>query len=109
MFAFVFPIGLVSFLYWICSETSKATAFDFYDGIYVFWIQVFVPCLLHLVIVTLHSSIPLHGWIPYSYKEMPILVLSSNDLGIILSFSTMVVDPPVTTLLVAHLFYHVDE
>jgi hypothetical protein len=23
----------------ICSETSRATAFDFYDGVLVFWIK----------------------------------------------------------------------
>ena len=30
--------GLVSFLH-SCSKTSRATAFDFYDGFFVFWIK----------------------------------------------------------------------
>jgi hypothetical protein len=38
--AYVLPVGLVTFIL-IGSETSRATAFDYYDGVFVFvfWIK----------------------------------------------------------------------
>jgi hypothetical protein len=53
LFASIHPVGLVSFLH-SCNETSRATAFDFYDGIFVFWIKRFflveVFCFITLYI-----------------------------------------------------------
>jgi hypothetical protein len=40
---------------------------------------------LLLFIVTTHFPIPLHDWISYFYKDIPILVLLSLDVGITLS------------------------
>jgi hypothetical protein len=65
MFAFVLPVGLVSFLhpFFICSETSKAIAFDLYNGVIIILIGHFVGCKLFVSFhsFTPHFSIPLHG------------------------------------------------
>jgi hypothetical protein len=90
MFAFVLLVGLVSFFHWICSETSRATAFDFYDGVSVLWIKLFFRCKSFASFhcnnaLSFISMIVLHGWILYSCKDIPILVLLSHDVSITLS------------------------
>jgi hypothetical protein len=65
MFAFVLPAGLLPFVFpfMICSETSRATAFDFYDGVSVIWTKHFLGCncfvSFHCFIP--HYPQPLHG------------------------------------------------
>jgi hypothetical protein len=46
MFAFALSAGLllVVFPFMICSETSRATAFDFYDGVSIIWTKHFLRC-----------------------------------------------------------------
>jgi hypothetical protein len=46
MFAFALPAGLlpVVFPFMICNETSRATAFDLYDGVSVIWTKHFLGC-----------------------------------------------------------------
>jgi hypothetical protein len=46
MFAFAFPAELLPlvFPFMFCSETSRATAFDFYDGVSVVWTKHFLGC-----------------------------------------------------------------
>jgi hypothetical protein len=46
MFAFALPVRLlpVVFPFMICSETSRATAIDLYDGISVIWTKHFLGC-----------------------------------------------------------------
>jgi hypothetical protein len=57
MFAFALPVGLLRFVFpfMFCSETSRATAFDFYDGVSVIWTKHFLGCnssaVLHRIIL----------------------------------------------------------
>jgi hypothetical protein len=46
MFAFALPAGLLPFVFpfMFCSETSRATAFDFYDGVSIIWTKHFLGC-----------------------------------------------------------------
>jgi hypothetical protein len=65
MFSFVFPTGLMSFLFpfMICSETSRAIAFDLYDGVSVIWTKHFLGCnsFASFHCFTPHYPKPLHG------------------------------------------------
>jgi hypothetical protein len=53
---FVFP-------FMFCSETSRATAFDFYDGVSVIWTKYFLGCnsSASFHCFTPHYPKPLHG------------------------------------------------
>jgi hypothetical protein len=85
MFAFALPTGLLSFLFpfMIYSEISRATAFDLYDGVSIIWIKHFLGCQsfdsFHYF--TPHFPKPLHGL--NSWKNMPFLILLSDDVSII--------------------------
>jgi hypothetical protein len=88
MVAFVLPKGLLSLflLFMICSETPRATAFDLYDGVSIIWIKHFCGCksFASFHCFTPHFPKPLHGY--NSWKNMQVLVLLSDDVGIILSY-----------------------
>jgi hypothetical protein len=63
MFAFVLPTGLLLFVFpfMFCSETSRATAFEFYDGVSVIWTKHFLGC---------NSSASYHCFIPQYPKPL---------------------------------------
>jgi hypothetical protein len=65
MFAFALPTGLLPFVFlaMFCSETSRATAFDFYDGVLVIWSMHFLGCnsSASFHCFTPHYPKPLHG------------------------------------------------
>jgi hypothetical protein len=65
MFAFALPAGLLSlvFPFMYCSETSRATAFDFYDGVSIVWTKHFLECnsTASFHSFTPHYPKPLHG------------------------------------------------
>jgi hypothetical protein len=88
MFTFALPAGLLPFVFpfMICSETPKATTFELYDGVSVIWTKHFLECKsfvsFHCFIP--HFPKPLHGY--NSWKNMQVLVLLSDDVGIILSY-----------------------
>jgi hypothetical protein len=88
MFAFALPVGLLPFVFpvMICSETSRATAFDFYDGDSVIWAKNFLGC---------NSSASFHCFTPHYPKPLlwvelvekhAISCLLSDDVGINLSY-----------------------
>jgi hypothetical protein len=56
MFAFALPAGLVPlvFPFMFCSETSRATAFDFYDGVSVIWTMYFLEYNSSAHFIVLH-------------------------------------------------------
>jgi hypothetical protein len=64
MFAFALPAGLLPLVFPImyCSETSRATAFDFYDGVSVVWTKYFLGC---------NSSASFHCFTPHYPKPLP--------------------------------------
>jgi hypothetical protein len=63
MFAFALPAGLlpIVFPFMFCSETSRATAFDFYDADSVIWTKHFLGC---------NSSPSFHCLIPHYPKPL---------------------------------------
>jgi hypothetical protein len=65
MFVFVLPAGLLPFVFpfMFCSETSRATDFDFYDGVPVIWTKHFLGCnsSVSFHFFTPHYPKPLHG------------------------------------------------
>jgi hypothetical protein len=77
---------------WICSKTSKATAFDLYDGVFVIWIKHFFGCnsFASFHSFTPHFPIPLHIEILYLRKNMAFLILPSDDVSIIFSILTRI-------------------
>ena len=74
------------FLFMFCSETKRATAFDFYDHVSIVWTKQFLGC---------NSSTSFHCFIPHYPKPlaglnfwniMPFLILLSDVVGINLSY-----------------------
>jgi hypothetical protein len=63
MFAFALPAGLLPlvFPFMFCSETSRATAFDFYDGVSVIWTMYFLEY---------NSSASFHCFTPHYPKPL---------------------------------------
>jgi hypothetical protein len=65
MFAFVLFVGLLPFVFpfMFYSETPRAIAFDFYDGVFVIWTKHFLGCksLASFHCFTPHFPKPLHG------------------------------------------------
>jgi hypothetical protein len=63
MFVFALPAGLLPFVFPVmfCSETSRATAFDFYDGVFVMWAKHFLGC---------NSSASFHCFTPHYPKPL---------------------------------------
>jgi hypothetical protein len=65
MFAFALPMGLLLLLlpFMICSETSRAIAFDLNDGVSVIRIKYFCGCKTFASFhsFTPHFPTPLHG------------------------------------------------
>jgi hypothetical protein len=88
MFSFALPMGLLPFVFpfMICNETSRAIAFDFYDGVFVIWSKHFLGCksFASFHCFTPHFPKPLHGL--NSWINLPFLILLSDDVGIILSY-----------------------
>jgi hypothetical protein len=88
MFVFALPAGLLPFVFpfIFCSETSRATAFDFYDGVSVIWSKQFLGCKSFASFHCFTPHFPkllrgLNSWI-----NQPFLLLLSDDAGIILSY-----------------------
>jgi len=55
LFAVAFPQGLlpIVFPFMFCSETKRATAFDFYDRVSFMWTKHFLGCNSSLIYATL--------------------------------------------------------
>jgi hypothetical protein len=64
MFVFALPAGLLPlvFPFMFCSETSRATAFDFYDGVSLVWTKYFLGC---------NSSASFYCFTPHYPKPLP--------------------------------------
>ena len=63
LFAIALPTGLLPFVFpfMFCSETKRATAFDFYDHVSVMWTKHFLDC---------NSSASFHCSIPHYPKPL---------------------------------------
>ena len=63
LFAVALPAGLLSFIFpfTFCSETKRATAFDFYDPVSVMWTKHFLGC---------NSSASYHCFVPHYPKPL---------------------------------------
>jgi len=78
------PAGLLPFVFpfMFCSETKRATAFDFYDHVSVMWTKLFLGCnsfaTFHCFIP--HYPKPLRG--QNLWNSMPFLLLLCDIVGI---------------------------